>query len=301
MVRKGLYGIDMKTIVVTGASGNLGGQLVEHLLSETNWNIVTFSSSNISKWEDENRIKQYRNNQIRQILPEIEADALVHLAFARRFRSNTDIATSIDFSEQVFKAAHANPSCRVVNISTVGVYAPSDDFIDESAPIGPDSLYGMAKYASEVLLNSVFEDSKERITNLRLGGVAQSQRLLPVFIENAIVNHQISIVGGTQQFSWIDIEDAISAIVAILRVKKWKPVYNVTLNQKRYLITDIANMVASQAQTLGFGDVAILVEPKEIHLCVGWNSEQFMNDSQWIPRESIEETIKKMFPVSNKD
>ncbi len=296
MVCEDRYGIDMKTIVVTGASGNLGGQLVERLLLETNWNIVTFSSSTISKWEGEDRIKQYRNNQIRQILPDIKADALVHLAFARRFRSNTDIATSIDFSEQVFKAAYANPSCRVVNISTVGVYAPSDDFIDESAPVGPDSLYGMAKYASEVLLNSVFEDSRERITNLRLGGVAQSQRLIPVFIENAIANHQINIVGGTQQFSWIDIEDAISAMVAILHVEKWKPIYNVTLNKERYLITDIANMVADHAKALGYGDVTISVESKDIHLCVGWNSESFMNDSKWHPQVSIAETVRKMFP-----
>ncbi len=290
----------MKTIIITGASGNLGGKLVERLLTTTDWSIVTFSSLSIKKWENQDRIKQYLNNQIGQILPDIKADILVHLAFARRFRSNTDIATSIDFSEQVFKAAHANPLCKVLNISTVGVYAPNDDFIDESAPVGPDSLYGMAKYASEVLLKSVFANSRERITNLRLGGVAQSQRLIPVFIENAITNHQINIVGGKQLFSWIDIEDAISAIVAALNIPRWKPIYNVTLNQKRYLITDIANMVAHQAEVLGYGKVKILVEPKDIHLCVGWKSELFMNDSQWEPKVSIEETIRKMFPI-NKD
>ena len=285
----------MKTIVVTGASGNLGGQLVERLLATTDWSIVTFSSSLIKKWENEDRIKQYPNNQIGQILPCIKADVLVHLAFARRFRSNADIASSLDFAEQVYRAVYANPRCKLVNISTVGVYAPNDDFIDENALIGPDTLYGMAKYASEVLMRSVFHNHIERTTILRLGGVAQSQRILPVFIEDAKTKHEINIVGGSQMFSWIDISDTIEAIFALLKTEKWSPVYNVTLNKTRYLITDVAQMVAACAKEKGYGDVSVNVTPKDIHICVGWTSAKFIEDIGWKPKVSLEETINKMF------
>jgi nucleoside-diphosphate-sugar epimerase len=221
--------------------------------------------------------------------------ALVHFAFARRSRSNSDIASSLDFSETVFKAVRNHATCRLVNISTVGDYAASEDYMDEDALIGPDTIYGMAKYASEVLMRSIFEGVLDRTTNLRLGGVAQSQRILPVFIENACRKHQMNITGGTQQFSWIDTDDANTAIAAALKMDKWQPTYNITLDKKRYLITDIAKMVASQAEKLGYGNVEICLTPQDIHLCVGWTSKRFIDDSGWTPEVSLEKTIEKMF------
>ena len=284
-----------KTISITGASGNLGGLLVEHLLQTTDWEIITFSSNDIDKWINNPRIHQYRNTQILDVFPLLQVDILVHFAFARRFRSNADIASSLDFSETVFKAVRNHATCRLVNISTVGVYAASEDYMDEDALVGPDTIYGMAKYASEVLMRSIFEGVLDRTTNLRLGGVAQSQRILLVFIEHACQKHQINITGGTQQFSWIDIDDAITAIAAALKMDKWQPTYNITLDKKRYLITDIAKMVASQAKKLGYGNVEICLTPQDIHLCVGWTSKRFIDDSGWTPEVSLEKTIEKMF------
>lgn len=287
--------MEMKTIAITGASGNLGGKLVGSLLEKTDWNIITFSSQPLLQWKDQSRVKQYNNSEIENILPVLDADVLVHFAFARRFRSNADIASSLDFAEKVYRALYANSKCKLVNISTVGVYAPSDDFIDEKALVGPDTLYGMAKYASEVLMRSVFHNHLGRTTILRLGGVAQSQRILPVFIEDAKTKHEINIVGGSQMFSWIDISDTIEAIVALLKTEKWSPVYNVTLDKTRYLITDVAQMVAACAKEKGYGDVSVNVTPKDIHICVGWTSAKFIEDIGWKPKVSLEETINKMF------
>lgn len=287
--------MEMKTIAITGASGNLGGKLVGFLLEKTDWNIITFSSQPLLQWKDQSRVKQYNNSEIENILPVLDADVLVHFAFARRFRSNADIASSLDFAEKVYRALYANSKCKLVNISTVGVYAPSDDFIDEKALVGPDTLYGMAKYASEVLMRSVFHNHLGRTTILRLGGVAQSQRILPVFIEDAKTKHEINIVGGSQMFSWIDISDTIEAIVALLKTEKWSPVYNVTLDKTRYLITDVAQMVAACAKEKGYGDVSVNVTPNDIHICVGWTSAKFIEDIGWKPKVSLEETINKMF------
>lgn len=295
MACKGQYGIKMKTIAITGASGNLGGKLVDYLLEKTDWNIITFSSRPLLQWNDKSRVKQYNNSEIEIVFPALEADALVHFAFARRFRSNADIASSLDFSEKVYRAVLTNSKCKLVNISTVGVYAPNDDFIDENALIGPDTLYGMAKYASEVLMRSVFHSSIERTTILRLGGVAQSQRILPVFIDDAKTKQEINIVGGSQMFSWIDISDTIVAIAALLNTDKWASVYNVTLDKTRYSIIDVARIVAAITKENGYGDVSINVTPKDIHLCVGWTSAKFINDTGWKPQVTLDETIMGMF------
>ena len=54
-------------------------------------------------------------------------------------------------------------------------------------------------------------------------------------------------------------------------------------------------MVATQAEKLGLSNVEICVTPKDIHLCVGWTSQRFINDSGWTPEVSLEKTIEKMF------
>lgn len=78
---------------------------------------------------------------------------------------------------------------------------------------------------------------------------------------------------------------------------KWQPTYNITLDKKRYLITDIAKMVASQAEKLGYGNVEICLTPQDIHLCVGWTSKRFIDDSGWTPKVSLEATIEKMYDM----
>ena len=284
-------------VVLTGAGGKIGRALINRIIEKTSWRILAFSSSLEEKqgWAD--RVKVHPNDEIATLLPTLNGvDTCVHMAFSRRFNTNSEIALSLDFSSNLYKAAKAC-GCRVINLSTVGVYGLNPNFPDEKTPPAPDSLYSMAKYASEVLMHSYFQGSNVPVTNVRLSGIVQSQRVLPIFIENAKNKGEIQITGGKQQFSWIDIDDAVDALVAMIAYDgNWRPAYNVTLNKVRYLITDMAETVAFEAEKKGYGKTKITVTPNNDNpICVGWNSEAFVKDTGWEPRVKIEETINKMF------
>ena len=286
-----------RTVVLTGAGGTIGRTLIEHILVRTRWRILAFSSSLEGKADWGDRVVVYTNDEINTILTVVEnVDTCVHLAFSRRFKTNSEIASSLDFSLSVFKAALAC-GCRLINLSTVGVYGLNSSFPDENTSPAPDSLYAMAKYASEVLLRSVFMGEEREFTNLRLSGVVQSQRVVPVFIENAKTHGEIRITGGKQQFSWIDIDDAVDGIIAMIAYEgRWKPIYNVALNKTRYLITDIAKIVADVSELKGFGKTVISVMPSdESSICVGWDSQSFIDHTGWVPKFTIRDTILKMF------
>lgn len=295
---KELFGIEMKKerlIVLTGAGGNIGRCLIKRILEHTEWRIIALSSSLELEHTWGERVKVYRNNGIAILSKETGIDTCIHLAFSRRFKPNSMIASSLDFSANIYKAV-SSCNCRLINLSTVGVYGINPDFPDENTAPFPDSFYSLAKYASEVLMQSYLKDGHTKSTNLRLSGVAQCQRVLPIFIENAKSKGEIQITGGQQQFSWIDIDDATDAIIAMIAYEgNWRPIYNVTLNKKRYLITEIAELVSDIAEQKGYGQTKIVVDPSEDNLiCTGWNSDAFMNDTGWRPQVSIRETIEKM-------
>ena len=282
------------TIAITGAGGFLGQSLINKIVQQTSWNVIAFTSS-FGGGNDTARLIYYNNDRLEEVLRDNDIDIILHLAFSRRFRSSTEIAMSIDFSYRVYKSA-LNNKCRVVNLSTVGIYGQNETFLSEKDLPAPDSLYSMAKYASEGLLESVFSGQEERVTNLRLSGIAQSQRVLPIFIEQAKTVGKINIQGGTQQFSWIDIDDATEAIIALFRYTgEWKPIYNVTLNRYRYSIVEVANIVAEVAKEKGYKSTEISVTPSDMTVYVGWNSDLFMQDTGWYPRVTLKETIRKMF------
>lgn len=284
-----------KCIAVTGSGGFLGRTLIKHIIEQTNWSVVAFSSGNISDREALPRVQYIMNDKMEDFLRGNNVDVLVHLAFSRRFDTVNRIANSLNFSEKVYKAAYKYGVQSVINISTQGVYAQSEDFKDESALISPDSFYTMAKYASEVLLNSVFECDR-RITHLRLDSIAQSQRVLPGFIEQAKNNRTIKIVGGKQYFSYIDVNDAADAIISMIRCEqKWQPVYNVGLNKTRYSIMELAEHVVSCASKFGLGEVAICLEKTDTLLYAGLDSHRFIIDTGWQPGFSIQKTIENMF------
>lgn len=286
-----------RLIAITGAGGAIGRSLIQRILEKTNWSIWAFSSSIGENPHWGNRVKLMRNDElITTLQTQQDVDTCVHLAFSRRFNTDTDIALSLNFSANLYNSLK-NSSCRVINISTVGVYGLNPNMPDESTLPSPDSLYSMAKYASEVLMSVCFQDSSLIYTNIRLSGIAQSQRVLPVFIDNAKNNGEILITGGNQQFSWIDIADAVDGIISLIAFDgKWRPVYNLTLNKQRYSIIRLAEIVSSYAETNGYGRTKINIIPREDKpICVGWNSEAFSIDTGWQPVVSISDTIKKMF------
>lgn len=289
----------MKTIAITGSGGYLGTNLIANILQTTNWNVVAFSSKPAIQVmpinEDVERLIVVSNEDMNSYFETHRIDIVVHVAFSRRFNTVTQIAQSINFSEHVYKLCHIY-NCKLINISTVGVYGQSKDFLNENSVVAPDSLYSMAKYASEVLLYSIYGENTGLATNIRLSGIAQSQKILPTFIENAKSNQIINIIGGTQQFSWIDIDDATEAIILLLKKEEpWDFIYNVSLDECRYSIIEIAEMVANEAEKFGYKRPKIKINPSDLTVCVGWSSKKFMNFTGWIPKISINETISKMF------
>ena len=291
-----------KKVLVTGANGTLGSLLVKRLLDTTAYDVIAVVRSPEKYRDLLEKIQARKHERLfflensKLIDTELEnLYAAVHMAFARRNRPSAEIAGSIDFSAQVFRKLAQSDVQRVINISSQGIYGDTDEIRTEQTPPAPVTAYTMAKYAAEKICNFCFADSGKEFTNLRLDLVIQSQNLVPALCRQA-KKGKICLKGGEQRFSFIDAEDAVRAVEAMIQSKgEWEQTYNVGWNRKRYKLTEVADIVKSVAEKMEYKNVEILLEEKDISLWAGMDSTKFEKHTGWEPKIDIYEMVERIF------
>ena len=212
-------------ITITGASGLIGGRLVEHLRARGD-DVTTLSrnpSSGASvRWQPEHEPAPVAALEGR--------DAVVHLAgenVAQRWTDDAKrrILTSRELGTRNLvagiEAAEARPRV-LVSSSAVGYYGPhGDEELDEKTPPGEDFL-------AEVCL--VWEREAQRAAALglrvvivrtgvvldRSGGALA--KMLPFFK----LGVGGPVAGGDQYLPWIHVDDVVGIYVAAIDGDEWK-------------------------------------------------------------------------------
>ena len=294
-----------KTILITGACGYLGRNLVQRITDDEFFEIWAYG-------RDKNRTKSLLNLSQGAVYDyaDLQAgrvhlgnvDILLHLGFTRPHGTDAEIAESLKFTHQLFTRAVAHHVPAIINISSQSIYGLSTPPPwTEQTPAAPQSVYAQAKYATELLLASLGDMNRTlRCSSLRLGALAgdapgrADTDLLTKLARNAIAGDPVTIIGGMQQIERLDIRDAVDAIVTLLKFPtgKWKPVYNLGPGQT-YRLLDLANRtVAIAAKWNGRDPSEIIVEDKDVQMNFGMDSTLFFNDFSWSPRYSIDDTIE---------
>jgi UDP-glucose 4-epimerase len=146
------------------------------------------------------------------------ADVVFHLAAQSSVMTadadtNYTLSTNVEGTRNVLEAAQAEQVRRFVFTSSREVYGdPTDLPVSETASLNPKNTYGVSKTKGEKLCRE-FEEGLGRgleISILRLANVygpGDRDRVLPIFLENAIHGRPLKLYGGQQMidFVWIDV------------------------------------------------------------------------------------------------
>lgn len=284
-------------ILITGAGGYLGTELINQLLG-TKHRVYALSSNKgkISQRFGE-KVVCYSNDELLSAKVNLsDIDVVVHCAFART-QEGKDIADSLYFTKEVFKLASYN-GCDIINISSRSVYGQNPNIPwTEDSDISPDSLYALAKLSSELLTETI-SDSKTSYTNIRLAGLLEptfDDRIVNKFIDNAIKGNNIKIIGGKQQFSFLDIRDAAAGIVSLLEIpsKKWAHIYNLGFT-KSYNILEIADTVKIVAKDFNI-DTDVVHEHSDATLYAEIDSSKFYAYTNWKPKYDMKKIVRSIF------
>ncbi len=289
----------MKNVLLTGATGFLGGKLLDQLLATHNYKVYTLSR------KKDTLEQQYHGDHVSHFeiadldedrIPFNRIESLIHAAYYTANDAQL-LGDSLAFTKTVFQKA----DCPIINLSSRKVYGqnPQTPWTEQTA-IQPASLYGYSKYSTELLLELCMQKKEAKgFTNIRLAGLIGPKsdiRIVNKFIKKALTRQPIKIVGGEQQFSYIDIRDAVEGLLALLETSPeyWKPAYNLGYS-KSYNIIELAKMVATIAQEYDHNKVKIEVEKKHIPLISDLDCSLLYKDSQWTPKYDMEATIRSIF------
>ena len=294
----------MKTLLITGASGFLGGYLIEQLSYIQEYKVLALGTSKEKLQRSFNHIqnidffdlKDFENGKI----PFKKIDTVIHLAFARMHKGESEIARGLNFTNDLFNQITNWKVPSLINISTQEVYGnTSSPKLNEDILPAPNTIYGFAKYVSELLANNVSLNGKTVIANLRLAGLLgkeTDERMVSKFIDNAIKGMPIQIIGGRQVFSQLDVRDASSAIISLLSVRylEWKCIYNLGY-LRSYSIVEIAELVAEVARELTKQNIIININNSDSTINIELNSSRFYNDTNWKPQYDMKAIIESIF------
>ncbi|MCU7816943.1 MAG: dTDP-glucose 4,6-dehydratase [Candidatus Thiodiazotropha sp. (ex Rostrolucina anterorostrata)] len=255
----------MKTIIVTGGAGFIGGNFVHHLMTKqalqvVNLDALTYAGNlDTLKSLRENPRHQFVQGQIQDkdlvthLFEQFSPAAIVNFAAESHVDRSIDgpaefIDTNIGGTFNLLECARAYWSklatdeaadFRFLHVSTDEVYGSlgAEGLFTETTPYAPNSPYSASKAASDLLVRAWHHTYGMPVltTNCsnNYGPYQFPEKLIPLFIQKALTGEPLPIYGdGSHVRDWLYVEDHCSAIWRVLDAGRPGNVYNVGGNNE---------------------------------------------------------------------
>jgi nucleoside-diphosphate-sugar epimerase len=156
-------------------------------------------------------------------------------------------------TRMIAEVAKGYQAWRFIYASSCSVYGASDDILTEESALAPVSLYAKAKIASEhsVLGLADLDFCPTVLRFATVYGISPRPRfdlVINLLSAKAVVDREITVVGGTQWRPFVHVSDVAAAIIGALEADPntvMAAIYNVGSDDQNYTINDIGEIVCS--------------------------------------------------------
>jgi len=267
----------LKRVLVTGASGTLGYNVVQHLAAkhlDTQFLILM-------RRLDADLFAAHRNVTLQLVdmtdtpaltsaVTSFQPNAILHCAASGVRPSQIGYFDFVDLNVsaalQLFRASCEIERCHFINISTGLVYSSQDRPCREGDPVNTLHPYGASKAAADCLLRAGAERLDRHLTIVRpfsfTGLHDGGDRLFPSLLQCAQERKPFAMSAGTQLRDFCAVQDVVSAIALILEegAQPSRDIFNVGSG----LSVSLGRIVHSVVRQLGL-DVEIRLGARPFH------------------------------------
>lgn len=229
-----------KRILVTGATGFVGANLVRRLLATNDqlhivlrpdsgnlWRIRGLAVKNVHELDllDVRSLKR----KISQIGPEI----IFHLAAYGSYSEEKDFqrtfAVNVVSTINLYKACFEAGFEVFVNTGSSSEYGFTNKPMRENMPPSPITLYGSTKAAATIILAQLARDN-ECIVTLRplsvYGPFEQKSRLIPTLMTGAVLGKAVELASKKPVHDFVFVEDLVDAYL-LAAAKRVSGIFNI--------------------------------------------------------------------------
>lgn len=224
-------------IYVTGAGGFMGRNFRELAKQDrSEWEIITSHANMIMPKDLTEDVWKAKPDIILNFASQVgPKDSFLY--------SNRHLAVNLRGTLNLMDAAEYSRVKRFIQISTSEVYGTCRD-AKEDAPLHPESPYGMTKASADLALLSAPELEGIVVRPAACyGPYDRPNRMIPMFIENAMKGHKLPIFGsGAQVRNWTYVDDVIHGIFAVIESGVPGEIYHLTAETPHTKL-EVAQMV----------------------------------------------------------
>ena len=255
-------------ILITGANGFIG----KHLINKYKPKHKIFELVNGNEYSFDNNIftvNLLEKKHISLVLKEkIEINIVIHLATVMCSNENQKdfslLSDNIKIYENLFLIINYFTPAKVINFSSTAVYPNQDGEYLEVSEIKPsinnDSLYGLAKFCGENILDTLCKDID--IVHLRVAQVIENDRgdrIFEVMKKELTKTNNITVYGNGERISsFISVQNLIQKVDLFI-MNEESGIYNTSEYNLSY--KDIALSLISQygnkSSSMSFKDIGL--------------------------------------------
>jgi nucleoside-diphosphate-sugar epimerase len=308
----------LERVLVTGASGTLGYNIVRHLgathpatrvhlLMRTLDAAIFADLANV----DMEHVDMADLLHVAAAVERFQPNAIIHCAASGVRPSGIgwfeQIQLNVSATVALFQASCAIPDCHFIHVSTGLVYSGQDRPCREHDPIDTLHPYGASKAAADCLLRAGAERLKRHLTVVRpfsfTGLHDGGDRLFPSLLRAAERGLPLAMSAGTQIRDFCAVQDVAEAIVMLLEegILPGRDVFNIGSGKSIALRTIVASVIRQLGLEVELTLGALPFHPYEpmnlvadIHLAesLGWRPRTNLAYAVW-------QLARQTFPALN--
>lgn len=307
MTYKNLYENQLKTIVITGATSFIGIHLIEEWLKTENCKIFAVirpNSQNRNRIPIDNRIHviECDMNNYDSLIKKIEsADFFFHLAWeGARLPYRDDAVIQRKNYECALKAMEISGTigCKFfLGTGSQAEYGMTYGLVNEKNLCKPNTAYGMEKLHACLSLKKISENLGIRFIWIRIfsiyGKYDYPKTLIMTALKKMQKNETIEMTDGTQLWDYLNVRDAVCAMILLAKSECASGIYNLASGQYKPLrnfILELKEILQSQS-VIKFGAIPY-GNNGPINLTP--DVSKIKNEVHWVPKISFKEGIKEI-------
>jgi GDP-4-dehydro-6-deoxy-D-mannose reductase len=295
--------------LVTGATGFAGGHLLDCL--DDRDTVVAWGrrggrpvgAGHASTWQT---VDLTDRDSVCAAITEIRPARIYHLAGAPNVAASwsdpvSHLAINALGTHHLLEAVRlASAPCRVLVVSSGQIYHPSDEPIDEDAPVGPSNPYGLSKLAQDQLALRAARDEGFDVVVARpfnhIGPRQQPGFAVSSFarqiarIELGIDPPELRVGNLEARRDITDVRDVVRAYVRVMEAGRTGQSYNVCSGRSWRVRDLLHELLHLSSRTIAVEIDPARFRPNDVPIVQG-DGSRIRAELQWTPTIRVEQTL----------